>query len=105
LYTNTPLEIKSLGFGIDCLEKYKDFEVGVNYNYAEFNFDQSQDPSLKLDSIRLNTECFGNENYLRTLVSMLVEDITHLIYGIVMVDGMIDAATVIDAQINYGIPS
>jgi hypothetical protein len=47
LYTNTPLEIKSLGFGIDCLEKYKDFEVGVNYNYAEFNFDQSQDPSFE----------------------------------------------------------
>jgi hypothetical protein len=54
LYTNTPLEIKSLGFGISCLEKYKDFEVGVNYNYAEFNFDQSQDPSF--DLIRLNTE-------------------------------------------------
>jgi hypothetical protein len=36
---------------------------------------------------------------------MLVEDITHLIYGPSMVDGMIDAATVIDAQINYGIPS
>jgi hypothetical protein len=46
LYTNTPLEIKSLGFGMDCLKVYKDFEVGVNYNYAEFNFDQS-DPSFE----------------------------------------------------------
>jgi hypothetical protein len=26
---------------------YKDFEVGVNYNYAEFNFDQSKDPSFE----------------------------------------------------------
>jgi hypothetical protein len=42
LYTNTPLEIKSLGFVLVCLEKYKDFEVSVNYNYAEFNFDQSK---------------------------------------------------------------
>jgi hypothetical protein len=36
---------------------------------------------------------------------MLVVDIIHLTYGPSMVDGMIDAATVIDAQINYGIPS
>jgi hypothetical protein len=26
---------------------YKDFEVGVNYNYAEFNFDQAKDPSFE----------------------------------------------------------
>jgi hypothetical protein len=53
LYTNTPLEIKSFGFGIGLSRKvYKDFEVGVNY-YAEFNFDQSKD-SFELDS--QNTE-------------------------------------------------
>jgi hypothetical protein len=42
LYTNTKVEIKSLGFGLGLLEKYKDFEVGVNYNYAEFKFDQAK---------------------------------------------------------------
>jgi hypothetical protein len=36
---------------------------------------------------------------------MLVEDITAYLWQSSMVDGMIDAATVIDAQINYGIPS
>jgi hypothetical protein len=33
LYTNTKVEIKSLGFGLGLSRKvYKDFEVGVNYN-------------------------------------------------------------------------
>jgi hypothetical protein len=31
-----------------CLSKiYRDFEVGVNYNYAEFKFDQAKDPSFE----------------------------------------------------------
>jgi hypothetical protein len=43
LYTNTDLEIQSIGFGIGLSTKiYKDFEVGVNYNYAEFKFDQQR---------------------------------------------------------------
>jgi hypothetical protein len=47
LYTNTKVEIKSLGFGLGLSRKvYKDFEVGVNYNYAEFKFDQAKDPSF-----------------------------------------------------------
>jgi hypothetical protein len=83
LYTNTPLEIKSLGFGIGLSRKVY-FEVGVNYNYAEFNFDQSKDPSFEAG---FNTPkhrakaSFGNEKLFKTLVSMLVEDTTHLIYG------------------------
>jgi hypothetical protein len=48
LYTNTKVEIKSLGFGLGLSRKvYKDFEVGVNY-YAEFNFDQAKTQVLKL---------------------------------------------------------
>jgi hypothetical protein len=83
LYTNTPLEIKSLGFVLDCLEKYKDFEVSVNYNYAEFNFDQSKDPSFEagFNTPKHRAKLLRNEKLFKTLVSMLVEDITHLIYG------------------------
>jgi outer membrane protein assembly factor BamA len=56
LYTNTKVEIKSLGFGLGLSRKvYKDFEVGVNYNYAEFNFDQAKDPSFEA-GFNTNTE-------------------------------------------------
>jgi hypothetical protein len=49
------LEIQSIGFGIGLSTKiYKDFEVGVNYNYAEFKFDQAKEPDLKLVSILQN---------------------------------------------------
>ena len=110
LYTNTPLEIKSLGFGVGLARKvYKDFEVSVNYNYAEFNFDQSQDPSFEAG---FNTPkhrakaSFGNEKLFKNFgFNVSGRYNTSYLWQSSMVDGMIDAATVIDAQINYGIPS
>jgi hypothetical protein len=53
---------------------------------------------LKRDSIHLNTELasFGNENYLRTLVSIYQRWVrSSYLWQSSMVDGMIDAATVI----------
>jgi outer membrane cobalamin receptor len=110
LYTNTALEIRSLGFGIGLSRKvYQDFEVGVNYNYAEFNFDQSQDPSFEAG---FNTPkhrvkaSFGNEKLFKNFgFNVSGRYNTSYLWQSSMVDGMIDAATVIDAQINYGIPS
>jgi hypothetical protein len=56
LYTNTPLEIKSLGFGLGLSRKvYKDFEIGANYNFAEFAFDQSKILVSKRVSTHQNT--------------------------------------------------
>ena len=110
LYTNTPLEIKSLGFGIGLSRKvYRDFEVSVNYNYADFNFDQSKDPSFEAG---FNTPkhrakaSFGNEKLFKNFgFNVSGRYNTSYLWQSSMVDGMIDAATVIDAQINYGIPS
>ncbi|MFT7396418.1 MAG: outer membrane cobalamin receptor, partial [Flavobacterium sp.] len=69
LYTNTKVEIESLGFGLGLSRKvYKDFEVGVNYNYAEFKFDQAKDPSFEAG---FNTPkhrvkaSFGNEKLFK----------------------------------------
>jgi long-subunit fatty acid transport protein len=57
MYTNTKVEIESLGFGLGLSRKvYKDFEVGVNYNYAEFKFDQAKTQVLKLVLNTRNTE-------------------------------------------------
>lgn len=110
LYTNTSLEIKSLGFGIGLSRKvYKDFEVSVNYNYAEFNFDQSKDPSFEAG---FNTPkhrakaSFGNEKLFKNFgFNVSGRYNTSYLWQSSMVDGIIDAATVIDAQVNYGIPS
>ncbi len=110
LYTNTDVEIKSFGFGLGLSRKvYKDFELGVNYNYAEFSFDQAKDPSFEAG---FNTPkhrvkaTFGNEKLFENFgfnISGRWND--SYLWQSAMVDGMVDGATVIDAQINYNIPS
>jgi outer membrane cobalamin receptor len=110
LYTNTALEIRSLGFGVGLLRKiYKDFELGVNYNYAEFNFDQSKDASFEAG---FNTPkhrvkaSFGNENLFPNFgFNISGRWNSEYLWQSSFADGMIAEATVIDAQINYNIKS
>ena len=109
LYTNTGVEIKSLGFGLGLSRKvYRDFEVGVNYNYAEFKYDQAKDPSFEAG---FNTPkhkvkaSFGNEKLFKNFgFNVSGRYSTAYLWQSTMVDGVIDAATVIDAQINYEFP-
>lgn len=110
LYTNTDLEIKSLGFGIGVSKKvYKDFEIGANYNYAQFDFDQAKDPSFEAG---FNTPkhkvkaSLGNEKLFKNFgFNVSGRWSTEYLWQSTFADGMIDAATVVDAQINYGIPA
>jgi len=110
LYTNTKIEIKSLGFGLGLSKKvYKDFEFGVNYNYAEFKFDQSLDESFEAG---FNTPkhkvkaSIGNEKLFKNFgFNVSGRWNSEYLWQSTMVDGMIPAATVIDAQINYNVPS
>lgn len=109
LYTNTQVEIKSLGFGLGLAKKvYKDFEVGVNYNYAEFNFDQSKDASFEAG---FNTPkhrvkaSFGNEKLFQNFgFNVSGRWNSEYLWQSTMADGIIASATVIDAQINYVFP-
>ena len=110
LYTNTDLEIKSLGFGIGLSRKvYQEFEVGVNYNYSQFNFDQSKDDSFEAG---FNTPkhrikaSIGNEKLFANLgFNVSARWNSEYLWQASFADGMIDSATVIDAQLNYEFPS
>ena len=110
LYTNTNIEIKSIGFGAGVSRKiYKDFELGANYNYAQFDFDQSQDPSFEAG---FNTPkhrvkaSLGNEKLLKNLgFNVSARWNSEYQWQSTFIDGTIDAATVVDAQLNYGVPS
>ena len=109
LYTNTNLEIKSIGFGVGVTKKLpKNFEVSANYNYAQFDFDQAKDPSFKAG---FNTPkhrvkaSIGNDNLFKNFgFNVSGRWSSEYLWQSTFVDGMIDAATVVDAQINYGIP-
>lgn len=110
LYTNTDIEIKSLGFGIGVSKKLpRDFEISANYNYAQFDFDQAKDPSFeagfntpkhRVKGSISNDKLFKNFGFN---VSARWSD--EYLWESTFADGMIDAATVVDAQVSYGIPS
>jgi outer membrane receptor protein involved in Fe transport len=109
LYTNTDIEIKSLGFGAGVSYKLpRNFEISANYNYAQFDFDQAKDPSFEAG---FNTPkhrvkaSIGNEKLFKNFgFNLSGRWNTGYKWESTFADGMIDAATVIDAQINYSIP-
>ncbi|MBC5861820.1 TonB-dependent receptor [Flavobacterium sp. K77] len=110
LYTNTPIEIESIGFGIGLSRKvYKEFEIGANYNYAEFSFDQSKDPSFEAG---FNTPkhrvkaSIGNEKLFKNFgFNVSGRWNSEYLWQSSFADGVIASATVIDAQLNYNFPS
>ncbi|OUD36027.1 TonB-dependent receptor [Flavobacterium sp. FPG59] len=110
LYTNTPLEIESIGFGLGLSRKvYKDFEIGANYNFAEFSFDESKDPSFEAG---FNTPkhrvkaSIGNEKLFKNFgFNISGRWNSEYLWQSSFADGTIEAATVIDAQLNYNFPS
>ena len=109
LYTNTDVEIKSIGFGIGLTKKvFGNFEFGANYNYAQFDFDQAKDPSFeagfntpkhRVKGSISNDKLFKNFGFN---VSARWND--EYLWESSFADGLIDSATVIDAQINYSFP-
>ncbi len=106
LYTNSPIQINSLGFGAGLNKRFnRMYDFFINYNFAQYDYDQTQDLSFKAG---FNTpkhrakigfsadkvfDRFGFNATARWSDSYLWESS----FG----DGMIAAATVIDAQLNY----
>jgi outer membrane receptor protein involved in Fe transport len=109
LYTNTSVEIQSLGFGIGLSKKmFGNYDFGINYNYAEFSFDQAKDPSFqagfntpkhRVKASVGNEKLFGNVGF-----NVSGRWNTAYTWESSFASGMIEAATVIDAQVNFGIP-
>jgi len=108
-YTNSAADISSYGAAIAINTKiFNDINIGLNYTYAKFEFDQSTDPDFEAG---FNTpehkvkfqigkqELFKNFGFnvnLRWQDEFLWESTFH--------DAIVDARTVLDAQINYTVP-
>jgi outer membrane receptor protein involved in Fe transport len=110
IYTNSKTQVTSLGFGIGLSKKvYKDFELGVNYNFAEFDFDQAEDPSFipgfNTPKHRIKGS-FGNSKLFKNFgFNMNIRYNTEYLWQSSFADGMVPENTVFDAQINYAIPT
>jgi len=109
VYTNSTADINSMGASIGLDTKIFDgFNLGLSYTYAKFDFDQATDPDFEAGfntpehKVKLQfgkTEVFKNFGFnvnVRWQDEYYWESTFH--------DSMIDARTVIDAQVNYSIP-
>jgi len=109
VYTNSKTQITSIGFGAGLSKKvYANFELGVNYNYAQFDFDKEKDPAFipgfntpkhRVKASLGNDKLFSNFGF-----NMNVRWSDSYLWQSSFGDGMIDEITVFDAQINYMIP-
>lgn len=109
VYTNSKTEVTSFGFGAGVSKKvYKDFELGINYNYAEFDFDAAKDPGFvpgfntpkhRVKASLGNTKVFKNFGF-----NFNVRWSDEYLWQSSFADGVVPANTVLDAQINYSVP-
>ena len=109
-YTNSDVDIKSLGFTAGVNTKLPgNFELGVNYTFAEQDLDRERDPDFRTE---FNTPkhkvkaTFGHPNLFEnfgfnTSYRWSDDYFWEASFG----DGDVPSFSVIDAQINYTIPS
>ncbi|RPE00201.1 TonB-dependent receptor [Aureibaculum marinum] len=109
LYTNSEADISSYGATIGVSTKvFNSFDFGINYTYAKFDFDQSSDPDYEAG---FNTPehkvkvGFGNTSLFKNFgfqIDYRWSD--EFLWESSFADAMIDARSVVDAQVNYSIP-
>jgi len=110
VYTNTTEDVTSFGVGIGLSKKiFGDFELGANYNYADFDFDQAKDPSFiagfntpkhRIKGSIGNQKLFENFGF-----NFNVRWSDEYLWQSSFADGTIPSVTVFDAQVNYAIPA
>lgn len=106
VYTNSKADVSSYGLGIGMNTKvFKTFNLGANYTWSRFSFDQSSDPSFKAG---FNTPehrfkvMFGNPNIIKNIgFNVNVRWQNDFLWESSILDAQIDARTVLDAQINW----
>ncbi|SDS53801.1 Outer membrane receptor proteins, mostly Fe transport [Polaribacter sp. KT25b] len=110
LYANSTADISSYGASIGLNTKILDgFDVGFNYTLAKFEFDQASNPDFEAGfntpehKVKLQfgkTDLFKNFGFN---INARWQDKYR--WESTFLDGTIEARTVLDAQINYSVPS
>lgn len=110
VYNNSKTEVSSLGFGIGLSKKvYEEFELSANYNYAEFKFNQAEDPSFipsfNTPKHRIKAS-LGNQKLFKNFgFNTNVRYNSEYLWQASFADGIVPENLVFDAQINYAIPT
>jgi len=109
-YTNSLADITSYGINAGVEAKvFGNFDVGLNYTFADFDFDQASDPDFQpqFNTPRNKVKAsFGNtalfENFGFNINYRWTE--TYL-WQNSFATGQIPSYSVLDAQVNYAVPS
>lgn len=109
VYTNSAADVKSYGGSIGMTTKiFGNYNLGINYTFAKFDFDQESDPDYEAG---FNTPehkvkvGFGNTSLFENFgFNVDVRWSDEYLWESTFADAIIDARTVIDAQLNYSIP-
>ena len=109
-YTNTSADISSYGATLGVNTKlFEGYNLGVNYTFAKFDFDQASDPDFEAG---FNTPehkvkvQFGNQNVFKNFgfnINARWQDKYR--WESTFLDADIASRTVLDAQISYSIPT
>lgn len=108
--TNSNADVSSYGVGLGLNTKiFNGYTVGLNYTWSKFEFDESSDPDFEPafntpeHKVKLQ---FGHPNLFENFgfnVNLRWQD--EYYWQSTFLQGNVDARTVLDAQINYEIPS
>ncbi len=108
--TNSTADVDSYGAGLGLNTKvFNGFNVGLNYTWSKFKFDQASDPDFEAG---FNTPehkvkfQFGHPNVFKNFgfnVNVRWQD--EFYWESTFLEGMVADRTVLDAQINYAVPS
>ncbi len=109
-YTNSPADINSYGVAIALATKiFGDFNLSLNYTWAKFEFDRTTDPDFEPgfntpeNAVKVQ---FGNPKLFKNFgfnVNFRYQD--EFLWESTFHDAIVDERFVIDAQLNYAIPS
>ena len=113
VYSNSKTQVTSIGFGIGLSKKvYRDFELGVNYNHAEFDYNPAKDPDFipgfNTPKHRIKG-MFGNDRIVKNDTFQMGFNVnvrwsTEYLWQSSFADGTVPENTVADGQISFGFP-
>ena len=105
-YTNSAAEVNSYGAAIAINTKvFNGINVGLNYTYSKFEFDQASDPdfepSFNTPEHKVKLQIGKQELFKNFGFNVNVRWQDEYLWQSTFHDALIDSRTVLDAQINY----
>lgn len=108
--TNSTVDVDSYGVGLGLNTKvFNGFDVGLNYTWSKFDFDQAADPDFEAGfntpehKVKMQ---FGHSNLFENFgFNLSARWQNEFYWQSTFLEGTIEERTVLDAQINYSVPS